>query len=239
MTNEETKATVLPFYTKALTVNRETSSTAVLQQLLADDFQSVDSHERKNKETLIKQVEFFWKLIPNLKWEPQDVVVSGDKVVVRSVASGSPNGNFMGLALDGTKSFRIDTIDIHDVVRGQIARVYHLEGWAAALKQLGGVKADHCIETATFRLKPGVTDEQLLALERRIRAGRIAGQPGYISRELAKDQNGTWLIIMRFADRAHLDAWLGELKGVPEMQEMGGMIEMASMKTDRFNRREP
>jgi predicted ester cyclase len=136
MTHEEVHAIVAPFYTQALTVNTQTSSTDVLNRILADNFQSLNGQETKSKAVLIKQVEFFWKLIPNLKWEPQDFVVSGNKVVVRSVASGSPIGSFMGLQLDGSKSFRIDTIDIHEVEGGQVVRVYHLEDWATAIKQL-------------------------------------------------------------------------------------------------------
>lgn len=136
MTHEEVHAIVAPFYTHALTVNTQTSSTEVLNRILADNFQSLNGQETKTKAVLIKQVEFFWKLIPNLKWEPQDFVVSGNKVVVRSVASGSPIGSFMGLQLDGSKSFRIDTIDIHEVEGGQVVRVYHLEDWATAIKQL-------------------------------------------------------------------------------------------------------
>lgn len=136
MTHEEVHAIVAPFYTHALTVNTQTSSTEVLNRILADNFQSLNGQETKTKAVLVKQVEFFWKLIPNLKWEPQDFVVSGNKVVVRSVASGSPVGNFMGLQLDGSKSFRIDTIDIHEVEGGQVVRVYHLEDWATAIQQL-------------------------------------------------------------------------------------------------------
>ncbi|HPH30005.1 MAG TPA: ester cyclase [Pseudomonadota bacterium] len=136
MTHEEVHAIVAPFYTHALTVNTQTSSTEVLNRILADNFQSLNGQETKTKAVLIKQVEFFWKLIPNLKWEPQDFVVSGNKVVVRSIATGSPIGSFMGLQLDGSKSFRIDTIDIHEVEGGQVVRVYHLEDWATAIKQL-------------------------------------------------------------------------------------------------------
>lgn len=138
MTKEEVHSIVSPFYTQALTVNSDTTSTAVLDKILADHFQSVNGQETKTKAVLQKQIEFFWKLIPNLKWEPQELVIGGNKVVVRSVASGSPKGNFMGLDLDGSKSFKIDTIDIHEVENGQIVRVYHLEDWATAIKQLSG-----------------------------------------------------------------------------------------------------
>lgn len=136
ITQEDAHNIVVPFYTHALTVNTQTSSTAVLQKVLADGFQSINSQQVKGKAELITQVEFFWKMIPDLKWEPQDIIVSGNKVVVRSVASGTPRGSFMGLAVDGSRSFRIDTIDIHEIEGGQVIRVHHLEDWASAIKQL-------------------------------------------------------------------------------------------------------
>lgn len=136
ITREQAREIVLPFYTHALTVNATTTSTEVLERILADGFQSLNGQETKAKATLVGQVAFFWKLIPDLRWEPQDVLVDGNKVVVRSIASGSPKGAFMGLELDGSKSFRIDTIDIHEVEGGQIVRVHHLEDWATAIKQL-------------------------------------------------------------------------------------------------------
>lgn len=136
ITREQAREIVLPFYTHALTVNATTTSTEVLERILADGFQSLNGQETKAKATLVGQVAFFWKLIPDLRWEPQDVLVDGNKVVVRSIASGSPKGAFMGLELDGSKSFRIDTIDIHELEGGQIVRVHHLEDWATAIKQL-------------------------------------------------------------------------------------------------------
>jgi len=121
------------FYRKALTVNAETTSTAVLENVLADNFQSTNGQGSKDK--LIAQVAWFWKLIPNLKREPQEKITSGNKTVVRSIASGNPVGAFMGLMLDGSKAFRIDTIDIHTVENGQITEVFHLEDRATAISQ--------------------------------------------------------------------------------------------------------
>ena len=125
-----------PFYKHALTVNTEITSTDVLEKVLADGFESHNGQEVKNKETLIKQVIYFWQLMPDLKWEPQEKIVDGSKCVIRSIATGSPKGNFMGLELDGSKSFKIDTIDIHTIENGQIVKIYHLEDWATAIKQL-------------------------------------------------------------------------------------------------------
>jgi predicted ester cyclase len=87
---------------------------------------------------LIKQVGFFWQLIPNLVWAPMDLVieVNGKKVVVRSLATGSHKGNFMGLKLDGSKSFKIGTTVINEIENRQIIRVHHLENWVTEMKQL-------------------------------------------------------------------------------------------------------
>lgn len=136
MTHEEVRAIVAPFYKQALTVNTETTPTAALDRILAEGFQSINGQETKTKAVLMGQIEHFWRLIPDLKWEPKDLLIDGNKVAVRSVASGSPKGNFMGVGLDGTKSFRIDTIDIHELEGGQIVRVHHLEDWGTAMKQL-------------------------------------------------------------------------------------------------------
>lgn len=135
------KALVRRFYDRALTVDPQGDSglaAAELNALLAEDFESINSAETKGKAVLIKQVQRFWSLIPDLKWAPQEILQDGDKVIVRSIASGSPKGDFMGLSLDGSRSFRMMTIDIHTVENGCIRRVHHLEEWTTAIKQLKG-----------------------------------------------------------------------------------------------------
>lgn len=133
MTNKEA---LMAFYEKALTVNSETRPEPVLANILADNFVSKGSVESKTKAQLTGQLGFFWKLIPDLKWVPQEIVNEGNKYVVRSLATGTPNGDFMGLPTDGTKSFSIMTIDIHTIVDGKVVEVHHLEDWGTAMKQL-------------------------------------------------------------------------------------------------------
>ena len=43
MSPNETQALVVPFYTQALSVNTETTPAAVLEKILADNFQSINS----------------------------------------------------------------------------------------------------------------------------------------------------------------------------------------------------
>jgi predicted ester cyclase len=130
---------VTPFYRDCLTVNASCNPAEVMERLLADDFLSIGV-PNKSKQALMGQVQFFWKLIPDLKWEIQELFVDGNKVVVRSLASGSPRGDFMGLTgLDGSKSFHVTTIDIHTVENGRLKVVNHLEDWSIAKAQLAPV----------------------------------------------------------------------------------------------------
>jgi predicted ester cyclase len=135
---ENLKEIVRPFYTQCLTVNAETNVAEKMGQMLADNFQSKGSTDAKGKAQLIGQIQYFWKLIPDLKWEIQEMIQEGNQVVVRSLVSGTPKGNFMGVDADGTKSFKTMTIDIHTVQNSQMVEVHHLEDWATAIKQLQG-----------------------------------------------------------------------------------------------------
>ena len=121
---------------KALTVNENNNPAIVLEEILANDFMSLGSVENKSKKELIGQLSFFWKMIPNLKWEIQEIINQENQYVVRSIATGNPQGNFMGLTTNGTKTFSIMTIDIHTIKNGKITKVYHIEDWATAIKQL-------------------------------------------------------------------------------------------------------
>jgi len=130
------KKLVATFYQDCLTVNDHTNTDEVLEKLLADDFQSINAKETKGKAQLIGQVAGFWKLMPDMKWEIKDMVQEGNQVVVRSELSASPIGNFMGMDLDGTKSFKTMAMDMHTVENGQIKTVYHIEEWTTAIAQL-------------------------------------------------------------------------------------------------------
>src|SRR5256885_15623801 len=70
---ENLKDLVRTFYTDCLTVNRHADAGKIMTKLLADDFQSINAAESKGKEQLIGQVQFFWKLIPDLKGEGQEM----------------------------------------------------------------------------------------------------------------------------------------------------------------------
>jgi len=133
---KKTKESIKAFYEKALTVNSETNPEAVLSEILTADYISTGSTGSKTKEELIGQLAYFWKVVPNLKWEIQDISRGRNGIVVRSIASGNPKGDFFGIKTDGSKRFEIMTIDIHTVQDGKIQKSYHVEDWSIALQQL-------------------------------------------------------------------------------------------------------
>ena len=128
------KELVSQFYADALSVNTRVDPSAVLDRLLSPEFESINTAETKGKAVLIKQIQYFWKLIPDLRWEIQELLQDGDRVIARSLATGSPKGELMGLQLDGSRSFRMMTIDIHTVRDGRLCSVHHVEEWATAIK---------------------------------------------------------------------------------------------------------
>lgn len=113
---------------------------AAFKENTSESWQSIGDYSGKNKnrDEFVGQVSgFFAKLMPDLNWEVQEMIQQGDKVVVRSRATGTPKGPLFGVDGKG-KSFDILTIDIHTIEDGKIVSSYHLEDWAGALQQLSG-----------------------------------------------------------------------------------------------------
>ena len=85
----------------------------------------------------VKSLQGFGAVIPDLKWEPQEILQDGDRYIVRSIATGTPVKPFFGVEPTG-KSFEIMSIDIHTVENGLITTSYHVEEWKQAIGQLKG-----------------------------------------------------------------------------------------------------
>ena len=81
--------------------------------LLADDF--VEHEEtpglEPNREGVMAFFRMFRAAFPDLRMEPQDIISSGDKVVIRFLGTGTNQGEFMGMPATG-KSVSVQVIDI-------------------------------------------------------------------------------------------------------------------------------
>lgn len=133
----DNKALVQTFYDYLSNPASDTHADAFKSATTADWGSIGDySGKIKSRDAFIGQVGGFGKLIPDLNWAVEEMIQEGDRVVVRSRATGTPAGPLFGVDGEG-RSFDILTIDIHTIDGGKIVRTYHVEDWAGALRQLG------------------------------------------------------------------------------------------------------
>ena len=111
---------------------------AIQEQVLTADYQSCAGYlpgECWGRDTSIKVVSNFSNSIPDMKFDIKEVLVAGDRVIIRGEVTGTPAGELFGVPHTG-KSFRMMAIDIQTIRDGQIAKTYHMENWLSALGQL-------------------------------------------------------------------------------------------------------
>ncbi|MBK7214420.1 MAG: hypothetical protein IPH88_14195 [Bacteroidales bacterium] len=92
------------------------------------------------------------------------------------------------------------------------------------------------IEIAKFKLNEGITVEQFIDAEKSVRKGLINSQKGFISRQLCKDNEGNWLMDMRFKKKENMEAWFEALKQDPTMKVLGSMIDFSTIQQEFFTK---
>ena len=131
------EAVVRAFYEKLLSEPGAADIAERAAAVVAEDWESTPTPlGGPGRAGLVETLGAFAGLIPDLDWEPQEIIAAGNRYTVRSVARGTPAGPFLGIEPSG-KGFEIMTIDIHTVEDGLITRSWHVEDWATAMGQLG------------------------------------------------------------------------------------------------------
>ena len=135
MTVDQARSVIAPFY-DALNAAPGKDAVALMLQATSPEWVSCNSNEACSpRDKVIPGIVGFGKAIPDLKWDIKEVLVVGDRVIVRSEASGTPAVAFMGVP-HGGKSFKIMSLDVHTIRDGKMVRAYHLEDWIGATRQL-------------------------------------------------------------------------------------------------------
>ncbi len=137
LTEEKARAIVEPWYS-LFTIATRGDVRTIQEQVLTPGYESCAGYlpgECWGRETSIKVVSGFARSIPDMTFEIKEVLVAGDRVVVRGEVSGTPAGELFGAPYTG-KSFKIMAIDIQTIKDGKIAKTYHMENWLSALGQL-------------------------------------------------------------------------------------------------------
>ena len=137
LTEAQARAVIAPWYS-LFNQPVQGDMKTLQEQVLTADYESCWGYlpsECWGRDTSIKVVGGFAKSIPDMRFEIKEVLVAGDRVVVRGEVTGTPAGDLFGVPHSG-KSFRIMAIDIQTIQDGKITRTYHLENWLSALGQL-------------------------------------------------------------------------------------------------------
>jgi hypothetical protein len=137
LTETQAHALIAPWYS-LFNVATRGDVRAVHEEVLSADYESCSGYlpgECWGRDTSIKVVSNFANSIPDMKFNIKEVLLAGDRVVVRGEVTGTPAGELFSAPHTG-KSFRIMAIDIQTIGEGKIAKTYHMENWLSALGQL-------------------------------------------------------------------------------------------------------
>jgi hypothetical protein len=137
LSEAQARAAIAPWYSLFNVASRGDVKTTQ-EQILTEDYESCAGYlpgECWGRETSIKVVSNFANTIPDMKFDIKEMLVVGDRVIVRGEVTGTPAGDLFGVPHSG-KSFRMMAVDIQTIKDGKIAKTFHVENWLSALAQL-------------------------------------------------------------------------------------------------------
>jgi hypothetical protein len=136
---QRVRSIIEPWYS-LFTIPGRGSVRAVFNRVIAHDFMSYRGErpsEISDREATIPFIEALAGMVPDMRFEIRELLVAGDKAVVRGRATGTPAAELFGQPYTG-RSFQIMTIDILTLRAARITSTYHLENWLGAFQQLRG-----------------------------------------------------------------------------------------------------
>jgi len=137
LTETQARAIIAPWYSLFNVASRGDVKT-IHEQVVAADYESCSGYlpgECWGRDTSIKVIGNFANSIPDMKFDIKEVLVAGNRVIVRGEVTGTPAGDLFGVPHTG-KNFRMMAIDIQTIKDGKIAKTFHIENWLSALGQL-------------------------------------------------------------------------------------------------------
>ena len=135
LTVEQARRIVAPLY-EALNEPTKKDVPALLANAANPDYQSCSTNsDCLSRDQLAGVFTALGKIIPDLHWTIKDIWTSGNRIVVRGEATGTPTGELYGAKPTG-KSFKTISIDMFTVRDGKLATAYHVENWMAATEQI-------------------------------------------------------------------------------------------------------
>ena len=135
LTVEQARRIVAPLY-EALTEPTKKDVPALLANAANPDYKSCSTNsDCLSRDQLAGVFTTLGKIIPDLHWTIKEIWTSGNRIVVRGEATGTPTGELYGVKPTG-KSFKTISIDMFTIRDSKLATAYHVENWMAATEQI-------------------------------------------------------------------------------------------------------
>ena len=135
LTVERASRIVAPLY-EALNQPQTKDVPALLAQACHTDYKSYSTNEEwLSRDALAEVFKQIGASIPDLTWSVTDIMVSGDRVIVRGEATGTPVAELFGARPTG-RSFKTMALDVFTVRDDKLATAYHVENWVGAIQQI-------------------------------------------------------------------------------------------------------
>jgi len=126
---------VAPLY-EALNQPQNKDVHALLAQACHADYKSHSTNDEwLSRDALAEVFQLIGASVPDLDWSIRDIMVSGDRVIVRGEATGTPVGEFFGARPTG-RGFKTMALDVFTVRGDKLASAYHVENWVGAIQQI-------------------------------------------------------------------------------------------------------
>ena len=140
MTAEENKAKMRRLLEEAF----GQGNVDVVDEVLDPDFVCYDPNsetgEIRGADTIKGEIEYFRNAVPDLTYTVEDQIAEGDKVVTRYTVSGTPQGEFFGVAPTGER-ITMSGISIDRFEGGKIVEEWPEYDLLGVMRQLGAVPA--------------------------------------------------------------------------------------------------
>jgi steroid delta-isomerase-like uncharacterized protein len=210
---EESKATVCRIYDEILNTGR----LELLGEIISDDF--INAQGMKGPDGFAQIITSLRHAFPDIKWEIEDLIAEGDKVVVRWTWTGTNSGSFRGFPVSN-KKVTDHAIAIYQFKDNKVVQAWLQTDRLGFLVQIGVIPPD----ILTPASQTGTESRQMLidkffvpknavkAFTQQMNANRvfIHQLPGFISDEVLKQEdkegNLTIITIARWQNQTYIDS---------------------------------
>lgn len=136
MAEQENKALVRRYYDEVFNERR----VDLVDQIAVENYVEHDPFpgQGDGRADLRARVALILAAMNPLRFEVQDMIAEGDRVVVRWVQQGSQSGSFMGIPPTG-RQYTFAGIDVHRLRDGLMAEHWHVVDLFSLLQQLGAI----------------------------------------------------------------------------------------------------